>query len=63
MLKCDLHGPWSPEMAALIVAGRVKPKTIGYLCDDCQRLVSAMATSLAISIDSEIENALFSKEG
>jgi hypothetical protein len=49
--RCDLHGPYTPEDAALIVLGQLRPSVTGYLCPDCQAAVSAAAKALADAID------------
>ena len=51
--RCDLCGPYTPEVCALIVAGRYTPVPTGHLCDRCQQMVRSGAQALADSIDAE----------
>ena len=49
--RCDLHGPWTPEQAALLVTGRVPfPEPTGYLCQECENMVKVMVKDLADTI-------------
>ena len=56
---CDLHGPVTPEQAALMVRGEWKPDPTGHLCPLCQEIVSKIAKGWADRIDAHIAEEVY----
>ena len=59
VVRCDLHGPYTPEEAALLITGQWKPVRTGYLCAACAAAVKVQAQALADAIDAKAAEAVF----
>lgn len=52
--RCDAHGPYTGEEAALMLLGAWEPIPTHYACAECQRAVSFRAHEMAEIIDAQV---------